>query len=338
MSNFKLVAQGLDVKPLVDALESRPELWKHITARQIAPGSAHHDTEAIFLRWCAKLDVHAAFNELEAVDFRAALELPEAVELVKQALQHIPHEAIGRILIVNLKAGGSIDAHMDEGAYADHYDRFHISLQSDEGNIFHVGGKSFHALPGELWWFNHKQHHSVENKSGRDRLHLILDVVAPEYRAMRGIYFQREMSQDLWPEIGPLLEQHYDEVAKFKDIPLEPDVDAYNAMEEAGKLRCFTARDCGKLIGYVVFICGSHLHYKSLRTAMQDVLFLSPEARKGTTALRFFDFFEKRLQAEGWHMTLQHQKPAHPALGVVCQRRGYEVMDIMWAKRLDKDN
>lgn len=333
---FRRVAQNINVAPLVARLKTRPELWGEITARQEAPGSPHKDTEAIFLRWCEGQDLDSVFNDLEAVDYPAASTLmPEVGHAVLALLTMLGETAeLGRVMIVKLKPGGHITPHVDEGRYADYYDRFHVCLEGECD--FTVAGKTFTCRPGEGWWFNHKRKHEVRNNSTSDRLHLIVDVAVPAYRALRGVTFQRELSHYLWPEIAPLLKEHYDEIAHYKDIPLDPDVDGYNALEEQGRLRCFTARDGGRLIGYAIFICGPNLHYKSTRIANQDVLFIHPSHRNGIAAMRFFEFFEKRLAGEGWQLVLQHEKIAHPALGRICGKRGYEPMDRVWAKRLDK--
>lgn len=338
MTMFLKVAEGINVGPLVQRLSEMPHLWEQITARQEAPGSPHKDTEAIFLRWCKGQDAASVFNDLEAVDYSAArILMPQVGQVLLALLTMLGETAeLGRVMIVKLKPGGVITRHMDEGKYADFYDRFHVCLSSKLGNSFFVGRDVFEARPGEAYWFNHKQEHEVHNFSDADRLHMIVDVAVPKFRAMRGVYFQQERSVDLWPEITPLIAQHYEEIAHHKDIPLDPDVERYNAMDDAGLLRCFTARDCGRLIGYAIFICGPNLHYKSTKIANQDVLFLAPEARNGTTAMRFFDFFEKRLAGEGWQLTMQHEKIAHPALGRLAERRGYEPMDRIWVKRLDK--
>jgi membrane peptidoglycan carboxypeptidase len=42
--------QGLNVEPLLQQLAAHPELWDEITVRQAYPGSAHADTQCIFVR------------------------------------------------------------------------------------------------------------------------------------------------------------------------------------------------------------------------------------------------------------------------------------------------
>lgn len=187
--HFQKVTDGLDVVPLVMKIHEQPHLWDEIRFRQEAPGSAHHDTEAIFLRWCPNLSLEAVFKQIEAMDFPAAPRLmPAAGQLVQSVIDAIGDvEEIGRIMVVSLHVNGAIDKHVDEGAYADHYDRFHVALSSYPGNMFYVGDQQFEAKEGELWWFNHKLPHYVENKSIYDRWHLILDLVSPKYRALRDL-------------------------------------------------------------------------------------------------------------------------------------------------------
>lgn len=185
MHNFECLRTGLVVYPLVRALSKQPELWNEISTRQDYPGSAHLDTESIFLRWCKGLDVEAAFTEIPAFDFPAMGKLPEARELINETLQLAGATELGRVLIVSLRAGGKILPHADEGAYADHYERFHIVLESEEGNIFNCGNESERMRPGELWCFNHKTKHEAWNHSANPRIHLIIDAVAPKYRKER---------------------------------------------------------------------------------------------------------------------------------------------------------
>lgn len=191
--NLIRVAHGLPVLPLLKAVEANPSLWGQITARQDHPASAHRDTEAIFLRWCAKLDVESVFTDLHTVEYPAFHALHRQTwPLLDVVYANVGGRELGRAMIVNLKPGGFIKPHVDEGAYADHFERFHLSLQSGPGNFFHVEApngptETVHMKAGELWWFNHKAPHWVANTSEEPRLHLIVDIVAPKYRRERTI-------------------------------------------------------------------------------------------------------------------------------------------------------
>lgn len=194
MEHFKRIANGIDVSHAVEDIRRHPELWRQITDRQNYAGSSHKDTETIFLRWCAGQSLVAAFTEIPAIDYPALGFLPKVFLLVYEALKLVKAdrpERIGRVIIARLKPGGFITPHIDEGAYADHYERFHVSLESDGGNAFMAGdpstgcGEFVHMRPGELWWFNHKTSHWVANGSDTPRTHLIIDAVAPKYRRER---------------------------------------------------------------------------------------------------------------------------------------------------------
>lgn len=186
MNSFIRIARSLPIDPLLAELAEAPELWGEITARQDHPASPHRDTEAVFLRWCAALDVASVFNDLHAVDYPALRALRGSLDpLLAEVYGRVGGTELGRVMLVSLKPGGTITPHIDEGAYADHYERFHLSLQSEPGNAFYAGDEGTHMLPGELWWFNHKELHSVVNFSSTPRLHLIADIVAPTYRRER---------------------------------------------------------------------------------------------------------------------------------------------------------
>jgi Aspartyl/Asparaginyl beta-hydroxylase len=184
MRAFELLSKGLDVTPLTEALARQPELWLDETTRQDYAGSAHKDTQSIFLRWCKSLDVNAAFTEIPAFDLSAMGKLREAHELINYTIHRAGGLQLGRVLIVSLRSGGVITPHSDEGVYADYYERFHIALKSEDCH-FYCGDESVQMKTGELWWFNHKETHQVKNLGTEDRLHLIIDMVAPNFRRER---------------------------------------------------------------------------------------------------------------------------------------------------------
>lgn len=145
--------------------------------------------------------------------------------------------------------------------------------------------------------------------------------------------FQREQFAAILPELKPLLQLHWEEVAFYKDIPLDPDYDTYIAVENIGKLRVFTVREQGELIGYAIFFIG-HMHYKSTPIATQDVIFLHPDHRgRGARLILYCDF---QLASEGIQVVMHHTKMA-PGLDFspILKRLGYEETDRVLARRLD---
>jgi hypothetical protein len=177
LDNFKKFSE-VNVNPIKEALAVQPDLWKKITVRQDWPESPHKDTECIWVRGPKTITADSVFNDIEAFDYGAMRALmPQIYLLMKPVLKQINSKKLGRILIVNLKAGGKITEHSDEGKYADYYERFHIPLTSKEGNLFWCGDECIHMEVGNVWWFNHKKLHKLENNSNESRIHLIFDAV-----------------------------------------------------------------------------------------------------------------------------------------------------------------
>lgn len=181
--NLQRLCAGLDVQPLLRVLTHRPDLWDHFTARQEAPGSAHHDTRCIVALGPQELTVAAWFNDIDAVGWSPLSVVHDALAALlrplAQAIRLTGPEALGRVMIVELAPGGAVDPHADEGAYAEHYARFHIVLSSAPGNRFTCGGESVWMRPGEAWWFDHQLVHDVVNASAEPRVHVIVDAVSP---------------------------------------------------------------------------------------------------------------------------------------------------------------
>lgn len=146
---------------------------------------------------------------------------------------------------------------------------------------------------------------------------------------------QKEKVLDVAEEIEHLLQLHYQEVALHKDeIPLDPDWPRYVAMEERGNCHVYTARLDGRLIGYSVFFTHQHIHYSGTMVANNDILFVHPEYRKGSSAgIKLIKFSEEQLKAMGvikltWHIKFKNDWSA------VLYRRGYEDEDKIVGKIL----
>lgn len=146
--------------------------------------------------------------------------------------------------------------------------------------------------------------------------------------------FSRESSATVIDEIKSLLEAHYAEIAHYSDIPIGCDYDSYLTMEANGKLRIYTIRLDGALVGYAIFKVATSLHYRTSLQAQQDVLYLDPTYRKGRIGMRFIQFCDGQLQAEGVQVVYQHVKAKHN-FGPMLERLGYELIDHLYGRRLD---
>lgn len=151
---------------------------------------------------------------------------------------------------------------------------------------------------------------------------------------MTTVTFQRETFDEMYSEGGPLIQAHYEEITANPDIPLVPDVDRYHDLENAGKLRVYTARDNGVLIGYAIVVVAYGLHYMTSLQATQDVVYLDPKYRGKSIGYRFLVYVDEELRREKVQVVYQHSKLSHPELGRVLERIGYTAVETVYQRRL----
>jgi GNAT superfamily N-acetyltransferase len=137
-------------------------------------------------------------------------------------------------------------------------------------------------------------------------------------------------------ELQHIIPAHYDELCVTKDFPLAPDYEAYGRMYNAGMLKCITARDDEGLIGYAIFIVQPHLHYKTCKTAFEDIYFLRKEHRLGRTGIRLFQFAEEALRADGVDRIIMHTK-IHLDNSRLFEYLGYKHTDKLYTKILSTE-
>lgn len=138
---------------------------------------------------------------------------------------------------------------------------------------------------------------------------------------------------ELISEITPLLFSHHEEIEHYKDIPLEPDFEAYVVSQRSGRLRIFTCRRDGVLCGYSVFFVLRALHSKNSIQAIQDLLFLEKGSRNQGLGKAFIQWCDERMKEEGVQVVYQHLKARHNH-GPLLETIGYELMDLVYARRL----
>ena len=181
--NFRRLIAGLEVGPAVQELAGRPELWELIQLRQSYAESAHVDTETIVLR--GPHTTENLWDNLDCLDFATLQTLPATLALLRHIFEFLKAREVGRVMLVRLKEDGWIRPHVDEGAYARYFARFHLVLESNPACRFRCGEERAYMAPGELWWFNHQVIHSVRNP-GPARIHLIMDFAAPGFTGALG--------------------------------------------------------------------------------------------------------------------------------------------------------
>lgn len=182
MRNFLKIAEGIDVMPLLHAVQRQPELWNQETLRTTHESTPHKEVEDILLRfndlemYKNTKDAASILDEHESICYQGWYRLPQVQPIVFDLMRRIEGVRLGRVLITRLAPGKRIYPHTDGGSHADYFDRYHVSLQNNPGSLFRAGNDTVCMRPGECWWFDNAKEHEVINNSIDDRLTLIIDV------------------------------------------------------------------------------------------------------------------------------------------------------------------
>jgi Aspartyl/Asparaginyl beta-hydroxylase len=182
MKNFIKIAENIDVNPILLSLINKEQMWGANPIRTGYANSAHKQAKDIIVRfndtnkYKSRKELAQIFNDIDVVWYLTALALPQVKDYALEIMHKVKGYELGRVILSRLPAGAEIDSHIDEGKYADYYDRFHLCLSASKGSLFIAGNEAVEMFPGELWWFNRKVMHSVKNTSDDDRIHLVVDV------------------------------------------------------------------------------------------------------------------------------------------------------------------
>lgn len=148
-----------------------------------------------------------------------------------------------------------------------------------------------------------------------------------------------------WSALQPLLDlgledlliHHWEEVALDQGrIPFDPDWDRLRRAERDGTLKIVAARRGGRLLGYNAFFVMGHMHYRSTLHALNDVIYVDPEERKGGLGLRLVRKSERLLAEIGvvkvFYHTKVHVLSERGTVGAVLERLGYTQVERVYAK------
>jgi hypothetical protein len=142
-------------------------------------------------------------------------------------------------------------------------------------------------------------------------------------------------------DFSALIPFHWREIALYQDrIPLDIDYEQYRRLEFQHKLMVLACRDLetDHLVGYSIFIVVKHIHYKSTVFAMNDMLWLRPNYRRGLAGYRLVRESERVLRQMGaqkinWHCKL-HPKGLPMKNLLQTRKLGYEVDEVSLGRML----
>ena len=146
------------------------------------------------------------------------------------------------------------------------------------------------------------------------------------------ITYQVEKWSDIVMELSEIFDANWEETGHYQDkLNLNPDYDKYAILDENGLLHVVTTRDGEKLVGYFISLVTTHLHYKDTLHAMNDMLYLIKDYRKGRIAINMFKYAEKDLQERGVKVLTLSMKTMQP-FDSLCESLGYSNIERVYGK------
>lgn len=146
------------------------------------------------------------------------------------------------------------------------------------------------------------------------------------------ITYNKEKMFDIMDELDPILEDHYQEVAMYKDkIKYAPDWERYKSLEDTGVLKMVTVRDNGVLVGYYLFIVVVGLHYSEDLYAINDIVLIKKEYRSSKVGLGLFKYVEDWAKDLGVSVMTVHMKTFLP-FDSLCKGLDWDYAERLYTK------
>ncbi len=168
--NFLQLHSDFDVTAIRERVEQIPaEQWLKSERERLF--AVHKDTQSLQL-------VHFEDYRYQRPEYQSLYsdlenELLPVVDYIAHYYQN--NGFVVRMILAKLLAGGKIPNHTDAGFSLLNCHRIHVPIITNDDVVFSVGGEEINMRTGELWEINNGTVHGVENRSGADRIHLIVD-------------------------------------------------------------------------------------------------------------------------------------------------------------------
>ena len=180
MRHFLQIAGNVDTVPVLNALATNPGLWNEVSVRTSHPASPHVQADDILVFFNEiPADPTQILDDIQTRPYPAWSALPQLRPLVFDLMRRVEATQLGRVMITRLSPGARIAPHVDEGAPATFFSRYHVALQSHPGALFRIEDETVTFATGDAWWVNNRLEHEVINNSADDRIVLIVDLRVP---------------------------------------------------------------------------------------------------------------------------------------------------------------
>ena len=133
------------------------------------------------------------------------------------------------------------------------------------------------------------------------------------------------------PHIGDLLARNWGETGF--DFPFNPNIEAYQALYEAGMIFAIAAINTVGVAGYCTVSITPHLHNPEIIVAANDALFVDKPHRRGTLGARIIVAAEKEAKARGAGRFIWHCRAGTGLAKTLC-KHGYDEVDNIVMKEM----
>lgn len=193
IADMKLVAKPTYYKSLgpinIDGLLSLvkrlgDELWQAEDAVKENKFDVFDHTQHIVFRFTPNnADPRISYSNPSWEIFKPVI-LP-IMDAVTQSYGH-KETAYSKVMLARLRAGHSIDPHVDGKGSNLVSHKVHIPLITNPDAIFYIKGKARHLEAGHAYEVNNIVKHGVDNSGSKDRIHLIFEhfdaAASPKHR------------------------------------------------------------------------------------------------------------------------------------------------------------
>lgn len=169
--NICKIGEGVNVAPLLWALQANPQLWNEHSGRTKPADSPHREIDDIWVRYAPEGSSGAEPHD--SIWYPSAEFLPVR-EIVFPLMSMLDGERLGGVLITRIKAGHACYPHIDQGWHARYYSKVAVQVQSAPGQFFCFEGERLESKPGDIYTFDNSFSHWVTNNTEHDRITLIV--------------------------------------------------------------------------------------------------------------------------------------------------------------------
>lgn len=175
MKHIGSLSRQFYVRDLQKQLEAHPEIWNEHRWRTNHPRSPHREADDIWVRYNHIDNLGPDFNmPHESVWYPVVEKIPAARELSEEMMQYVGGVKLGGVLITRISPGRQVYPHADHGWHAEHYEKFAILVQGNEGQAFCYEDGGLCCRAGSAFSFQNHVNHWVTNPTHEPRITLII--------------------------------------------------------------------------------------------------------------------------------------------------------------------